>query len=1077
MVASLQKEFLMRARSLFVIGAAVTCAFALTSAQQINPSSFGDLKWRSIGPPRSGYISSPAGVVGDPTTYYAGLPEGGVWKSTNAGLTWKPIFDAVRVASVGAVAVAPSDANVVYVGTGNQSGWSFTPGKGIYKSTDAGKTWTNVGLPNSQYIGGIVIDPRTANTVVIAVQGARAGGPPAPNAAGAAAPAGERGVYRTADGGRTWTRVLGDGSAGASDVWIDFGDPQILYAALAAGTPAQPSTPDTGIFKSTDNGVTWKPIANRGLPDGARIGSFTVASGTHGRRLYATATSGGGGRGAGGGGGGGRALYRSDDGGDSWVFGTRQLASAGGKIYADPQRPDVVYLCGTAIYRSIDAGQHVAAFWGAPSGADPRFMWIDPTNYKRMMAGVDQGPAVSVDAGETWTPYYGMVNGQFYRVSTDYDFPYHVCGPQQDSGSACVASRSDFGEIRPYDWYSGGGFENGFLIADPLDKRYMYTQGWYHVLRRFDKQTSQVIVLYQPTADDRFGSAPPLAFSPQDPHILYMASQYVMASNDRGETWKKISPDLTGPEGVPPPNPDLPTSGIRAAPVPGGNIQALAPSPVTAGVIWAGTSLGRVEVTRDNGATWKNVTPPNAAPGAINIIDASHTNAGTAYVALLSRDSHPHIYRTIDFGASWQEIANGLEDGFVVRVVREDPADPNIVYAGTVAGAYVSFDKGDHWQSLQLNLPTTVISDMTIKNNDLVISTYGRGFWILDDISPLRQARAAMASTAPGAFFLKPSTVSRARWDNTQDTPMPPEMKVGDNPPEGAILDYYLPSAAKSITLTITDPAGSMIREYSSVPPPVDPTMPNVPEYWLMPPMVLPTSAGHHRVNWDLRYENPRTMNYGYSGNLLEYREYTLSWHALPGLTPRTTIVGPMVLPGSYSAKLTVDGRTLTQPITVVADPRIPVTQAGLAAQFKLQQRIVAGINATFQAINYVTDLRAAIAARVTESAGKPDAAALASAAQALDAALVPLATGPASFGTAHRDLGRRLNDQTVADAAPTASIVAGVDTPCQLIDASMEALRKAAGSQLMPLNALLGRAGLRPLPIWSPTAAPACGR
>lgn len=1086
----------MRARSFGVIGAAVVCAFAIAKAQSVNPAYFGDLKWRSIGPPRSGYVSSPAGVVGDPTTYYAGLPEGGVWKTTNGGVTWKPIFDAVRVASVGAVAVAPSDANIVYVGTGNQSGWSFTPGKGMYKSIDAGNTWTNIGLSNSQYIGGIVIDPRTATTVVVAVQGARGGGAGPGGGAGAAlagsgragragraaaAPAApipgdaERGVYRTADGGRTWTRVLGDGSAGASDVWIDFGDPQLLYASYAGGAPGQPGTPDTGIFKSADNGTTWKPIGNRGLPDGARIGSFTVASGTHGRRLYATATAGGGGR-TGGGGGGGRALYRSDDGGDSWVFCTRQLASAGGKIYADPQRPDVVYLMGTAVYRSTDAGQHVAAFWGAPSGADPRFLWIDPTNYKRMMAGVDQGPAISVDAGESWTPYYGMVNGQFYRVATDYDFPYHVCGPQQDSGSACVASRSDFGEIRPSDWYSGGGFENGFLIADPLDKRYMYTQGWYHVLRRFDKQTSQVIVLYQPTADDRFGSAPPLVFSPKDPRLLYMASQYVMASTDRGETWKKISPDLTGPEGAPPPNPELPTSGVRAAPAPGGNIQSLAPSPVTAGVIWAGTSLGRVEVTRDNGATWKNVTPPNAPPGAINVIDASHTNAGAAYVALLSRDSHPHIYRTSDFGATWQEISSGLEDGYVVRVVREDPVDPNILYAGTVAAAYVSFDKGDRWQSLQLNLPTTVVTDMTVKNNDLVISTYGRGFWILDDISPLRQARAAMASTAP-AFFLKPSTVSRARWDNTQDTPMPPEMKVGDNPPEGAILDYYLASAAKSITLTITDPAGSTIREYSSVPPPVDPTMPNVPDYWLMPPAVLPTSAGHHRVNWDLRYENPRTMNYGYNGNLLEYREYTLSWHALPGLTPRTTIVGPMVLPGSYTAKLTVDGRSLTQPITVVADPRIPVTPAALAAQFKLQQRIVAGINATFQAINYVSGLRTAIAARVTESAGKPDAAAISSAAQTLDAVLQPLANGPASFGIAHRDLGRRSNDQTVADAAPTASIIAGVDTPCQTIDASMEALRKALAAQLAPMNALLTRAGLAALPAWTPPAPPACGR
>jgi photosystem II stability/assembly factor-like uncharacterized protein len=479
--------------------ATVLLALAFPRAQQVNPSSFSDLRWRSIGPPRSGYISSPAGVPGDPTTYYVGLPEGGVWKTTNGGVTWKPIFDDVHVASVGAVAVAPSDLKIVYVGTGNQSGWSFTTGKGIYKSTDAGATWTNVGLAASHYIGGIVVDPRNADHVIAAVLGPRGALPGAGRGAAPPAPPdpnAERGVYRSTDGGKTWARVLpADGSSGASDVYLDYGDPQVVYALFGGGgfgaAPAA-STPGTGAYKSTDGGATWQPVGGRGLPDGARISALTVSSGTHGRRLYAVAGSGGRGAGAN------RGLYRSDDGGETWTFGTRALASAGGKIYADPQNPDVVYLMGTAIYRSTNGGRSIAAFWGAPSGADPRFLWIDPTNAKRMIAGVDQGPAISIDGGETWTPYYGLVNGQFYRVATDYDFPYHVCGPQQDSGTACVASRSDFGEIRPNDWYPGGGFENGFLIADPLDKRYMYTQGWYHVLRRFDRLTGQVVVLYQP---------------------------------------------------------------------------------------------------------------------------------------------------------------------------------------------------------------------------------------------------------------------------------------------------------------------------------------------------------------------------------------------------------------------------------------------------------------------------------------------------------------------------------------------------------------------------------------------------
>jgi photosystem II stability/assembly factor-like uncharacterized protein len=961
-------------------------------------------------------------VPGDPTTYYAGMPEGGVWKTTNAGTTWKPIFDDVHVASVGAVAVAPSDPNVLYVGTGNQTGWAFTTGKGVYKSTDAGKTWTNVGLAASQYIGGIVVDPRNANNVLVAALGPRIapGAPPAPDGDGA-----ERGVYRTTDGGRSWTRVLSSGSAGASDVYLDYANPQIVCALFNGG-------PGTGLFKSSDGGQTWTPAGGAGLRDGARFSAVAPASGTGGRRLYGIATVGGrgGGRGPGS-----RGLYRSDDGGETWTFGTSALASAGGKMYADPQHPDVVYLMGTAIYRSVDAGQHFAAFWGAPSGADPRYLWIDPTNSRRMFSGVDQGAAISVDGGESWTPYYGLVNGQFYRVSTDYDFPYHVCGPQQDSGTACVASRTDFGEIRPNDWYTGGGFENGFLIADPLNKRYLYTQGWYHVLRRYDRETGQVFVLYQPSADDRFGGAPPLAFSPIDKRTLYMAAQHVMASSDHGLTWRVISPDLAAPKNLALDASVLAGGSTVSGPAAGGSIQTLALSPIAAGVFWAGTSTGLIHVTRDGGRTWSNVTPKNLPAGPINVIDASHASAGTAYVALLSRDGKPHFYRTADYGQAWKEIVGGLPDDGVARVIREDPANPSLLYAGTTRGVWVSFDGGP-WQSLQLNLPSTVVSDLTVHGSDVVVSTYGRGFWILDNVSPLRQASSVTLSSTP-AFLYKPEPASRARWDNTQDTPLPPEMVVGENPPEGAVIDYYLPAAVATATLTITDSAGRAIREYTNVAPPLDTTMANVPEYWLMPPAVLPTTAGMHRVAWDLRYPDPPALNYGYSGNLLDYREYTLSWHAIPGKTPRSTLVGPMVLPGTYTATLKVPGNSVSQPITVVQDPRLTVTTAGLAAQFALQQRMVAGITTTYHAVNYVQQLRAAIARRLASPS--PDGSAPL---KALDTALTPLDGSSGVFGLAHRDLGRRLNDQLVADFAPTASVVAGVDAPCDSIDKGLAALR-----------------------------------
>ncbi len=870
-------------------------------AQSPDTSYYAGMRWRSIGPYRSGNVYSVAGIPSDPFTYYAGLPEGGVWKTSDGGTVWKPIFDAEHVPSIGAVAVSESNPNIVYVGTGDPTGWSFTPGKGVYKSTDAGQTWRNIGLEGTRYINAVIVDPRDPNIVVVGALGSTGAG-------GANA---ERGVFRSTDGGRTWTHPLYiDQYTGVVAMTYDHADPRIMYATfqrggfgMTAAQRAQLPPLGVGIYKSTDEGATWTQLSGNGLPSNARDFQVASASGTQGQRVYAEAQ--GNGRDAGG-------MYRSDDGGQTWTLATKEIGSAGGPVYVDPQNPDVVYLTGTALYKSTDGAHSFIAYKGSPGGDDIRDMWIDPANSRRMMLGVDQGPTISVDGGATWTPWYNLPNGQFYRVSTDNHFPYRVCAPQQDSGTACVLSRSDFGEIRTNDWAPVGGFEDGFITVDPLNDRWIYTQGWYHVLRRYDRETGQVAVLYTPSPTDRFGGAPPLVFSPQDPHTLYMAAQYVLASSDSGRDWHQVSPDLTTVQRV-----------DTAAPVAFGrrgqaSIQSLAASAVAAGEMWAGTSNGVIQLTRDGGSTWTNVTPEGIpARGAVNIIDASHTSAGTAYAAIdVFGDDHPYVYRTTDFGHSWQKIVNGLPDDALVRVVREDPVDPNLLYAGTVTGAWVSFDRGDHWQSLQLNLPTTVVSDMTIHGSDLVISTYGRSLWILDDVTPLRQMR--VAHSARGAYLFAPDTALRVRWDNTEDTPLPPEIPAGQNPPEGAIIDYYLADNARGpVTLTVLDSRGNVVREYSSTAPPADTLAPNVPMHWFSEPVVLQTSPGMHRIAWDLRYPTPDALSYGYYGSLLDYTEYTLNWHSIEGQTPRVQPTGPIVAPGVYHVRLNVNGQSYTRDVVV----------------------------------------------------------------------------------------------------------------------------------------------------------------
>lgn len=1047
---------------------AFACLFAVPqlAAQGVDPSLFAGMNWRLIGPYRSGNVYTVAGVPGDPTTFYLGLPEGGVWKTTDGGTVWNPIFDEQHVPSIGSVAVAPSDPLVVYAGTGDPTGWSFTPGRGMYKSTDAGKTWQSIGLQDTRYLPALLVDPHDPG-IVLAGAGTRFG----PSAGNPAC-----GVYRTTDGGRTWKHVLFiDDRTGVADMAFDYADPRIVYAtftrpgggfgraATEGTTPPAPSAPvGPVIYKSTDEGATWQALSQQGLPAHLFSATIAVSAGTHGQRVYVMV----GGRDHG--------VYRSDDGGATWGLGTARIASAGGRIYVDPQNTDIVYLMGTSVYRSLDGARTFVSYKGAPGGDDDRALWIDPTHPQWMVMGVDQGPTISLDGGQTWTPWFNLPNGQFYHVATDNQFPYWVYGAQQDSGTAGVRSRSDFGGIRAQDWYPVGGFEAGYIVVDPLDPRWIFTQGWYHVLRRFDRETGQVVVVYTPAAEDRFGSMPPLAYSPQDAHLLYMGAQYVLATSDGGVTWKHISPDLTVRVAAAQPQTTPPGPGGRPRPT---AIESLAPSSVRAGVIWAGTSNGVIEVTEDGGQSWNNVSPPDLnARSAVTIIDASHHDAGTAYAAIEdTENTRPFIYRTTDFGRTWQSIVNGLPEDVRVRSVREDPLSPHLLFAATEMGAWVSFDRGDHWQSLQLNLPNTVVSDLTIHDEDLVISTYGRSLWILDDLEPLRQI--AEAGAAP-VYLYRPELAMRVRWSNDQDTPLPPEVPRGQNPPEGAIIDYYLKNPAHGpISLTIYDAAGKLVREYVSAPPPPDTaSMPNVPDYWFAPPTALPTGAGMHRIAWDLRYPSPKALTYGYFGGLLDYTEYTLTWHAIVGATPREQPVGPIAIPGTYQIRLSVNGHTYTRELTVKNDPRSPVSQADLEAQFQAEQQIVNGLSSSYDGYGAIQHMRRTLA---DDEAKTPQDTSLVSAAKALDkkAATLMDGAGHGGFGIANRDLARRLQDLDFGDMRPTPSDMAAINQGCRQIQEAAAQLDQIRQQDVPALNQMLLAAHLPALTPLADPPAQACGQ
>ena len=904
------------------------------------------MKWRMIGPFRGGRTVGATGVPGRPNVFYIGVNNGGVWKTTDYGHTWQPIFDDQPTGSIGALAVAPSNPEIIYVGSGEGlQRPDLSTGDGIYKSTDGGKTWRHLGLRDAQQIGAILIDPKDPNLVYVAALGH----PYGPNE--------ERGVFRSTDGGESWQKVLyKDIDTGAIALAFDPSNSKVIFADLwsARQGPWENGAwqgPGSGLYKTTDGGNTWKQLT-KGLPTFeqglGRIGIAVAPSDPN--RVYATVDAGQ----AGG-------IYRSDDAGESWekATGERRVWGRGSdfaEIDVDPIDKDIVYCSAIEVYKSTDGAKTFTGFKGAPGGDDYHTMWINPENPRIMLLAVDQGAVITVNGGDTWSSWYNQPTAQFYHVITDNQFPYWVYGGQQESGSAAVKSRGDNGAISFRDWRTVGVEEYGYVAPDPLNPNIVYGGK----ATRFDATTGQV----QNVAPEimrsgkyRFLRTAPIMFSPVRSDVLYLAGNVLFKTTNGGMSWEIISPDLSRER------PDVPESiGVFRRPDMAtqprrGVIYALAPSPKDINTIWAGTDDGLVHVTKDGGKTWKNVTPPALTSWSkISQIDAGHWDTSTAYIAvnrIRLDDQKPHIYRTTDGGTTWTEIVAGLPTA-PINTVREDPQKRGLLFAGSETAVFVSFDNGDHWQSLRLNMPATSIRDLVVHNDDVVVGTHGRSFWILDDITPLRQ----LSSLSNSAQLFAPQVAYRVKRNVNTDTPLPPEEPVGQNPPDGAIIDYYLPTDARGpVTLEIYDNKNQLVRRYSSTDKgvPIDEKPFQVPAYWFRPPQLLSTGAGLQRFVWDLMYSPPPAFSHGFPISAI-YKDTPLY--------PQ----GPLVVPGTYTVKLTVNGKTSTQPLTVKMDPRVKTGAPGLTQQFDLSYEAYKGMEQSFQAAIETRKLRDQISAAVNKA-------------------------------------------------------------------------------------------------------------
>jgi photosystem II stability/assembly factor-like uncharacterized protein len=1010
--------------------------------QEVDKALFDGLKWRLVGPFRGGRVEAVAGLLDEPDVYYFGGVAGGVWKTSDGGVNWKPIFDHESSLSIGAIAIAPSNKNIIYVGTGEPCLRNeITFGNGIYKSTNGGDNWEHIGLDDTQHISKVLVDPGNPSTVFVAAVGHASG------------PSAERGVFRSDDGGKSWKKVLyRDENTGAVDLVMDPTNSQILYAALyeEARKPwiLNAGGSGSGIYKSTDGGWTWTHLEGHGLPEGL-LGRIGIAVAANGHRVYALIEA----KEKGG-------MYRSEDSGRNWrlVNGDHNLSQRPwyfSHIFADPKNPEVVYSLAYRMLKSIDGGRTFTSMHALHG--DHHALWIDPNNPNRMINGNDGGATVSVDGGASWSTEDNQPTAQFYHVVADNRFMYYIYGAQQDNTTVAIASRTNHGAIDRGDWYSVGGGESGYIAPDPKDSNIVFAGAYAGTMTRFDRRTNQAQMvspwpqfmdgLYASQVKHRFNWTSPIVFSLHEPNAIYNGAEVLFKSTDNGMTWIAISPDLTrndkgkqASSGGPVTRDDTGTEYYDT-------IFTIAESPIQKDLIWVGSDDGLIHITTDGGNKWNDVTPKGLPDWCrVNLIEASSHAPGTAYAAVdahLMDDFRPLIYRTDNFGKTWNQITKGLPTNAYVHAVREDPKRKGLLFAGTEIGIFVSFDDGLNWRPLQLNLPAAPIHDLVVKDDDLVVATHGRSFWILDDIVSLRQMNQHIVTE--NSFLFTPRITFRTK-DEHEESDGESMERAGTNAPNGAIIDYFLGAApTDKITLEILDGKGSPIRKFTSIQADAnaDPKEPARKD------MSLPASVGLNRFVWNLQLEQPT----GVPGAI--YME-------------GAKLTGTTVVPGTYTVRLTAMGKSMSEPLQVKLDPTITTSQSDLEKQFDLAVKISDRISQAHETVNHIRYIRAQLQSLQERLSGAPQSKQIVSSAKSLGEKIS--AVEDALFQvhkTAEKDsfnYGGRLNDMFIAlheyveqaDAAPTAAMYEVFKYLDQQLQQQLSLWRSISDTDIRAFNRLM---------------------